>query len=69
MFCFVSLIVVAGYAFTFLGREFVPPLDEGAILASTVMLPETSLTESIKVGEQIEEIFLGFPEVVSVSRT
>ena len=32
---FVLLIFVAGYAYTFLGKEFVPPLDEGAIMAST----------------------------------
>ena len=56
-------------AFSFLGTEFVPPLDEGAIMASSVMLPETSLEESIKVGRHIEEIFLSFPEVLSVSRT
>jgi cobalt-zinc-cadmium resistance protein CzcA len=33
------------------------------------MLPETSLEESIKIGTRIENIFLSFPEVVSVSRT
>jgi len=66
---FLALILAAGYAFTFLGREFVPPLDEGAIMASTVMLPETSLEESIKMGQRVEQIFLSFPEVVSVSRT
>ncbi len=66
---FVLLIVVAGYAYTFLGKEFVPPLDEGAIMASTVMLPETSLEESLKMGKRVEQIFLSFPEVVSVSRT
>ncbi len=66
---FVILIAVAGIAFNFLGKEFVPPLDEGAIMASTVMLPETSLEESVKVATQIEKIFLSFPEVVSVSRT
>jgi len=66
----VTLILVGTVvAFSFLGNEFVPPLDEGAIMASSVMLPETSLEESIKVGRQIEEIFLSFPEVVSVSRT
>ncbi len=66
---FILLIAGAGYAYTFLGKEFVPPLDEGAIMASTVMLPETSLEESIRMGTQIEKIFLSFPEVVSVSRT
>jgi cobalt-zinc-cadmium resistance protein CzcA len=66
---FVILLIGAGVSYNFLGKEFVPPLDEGAILASTVMLPETSLEESIKMGERIEKIFLTFPEVVSVSRT
>jgi cobalt-zinc-cadmium resistance protein CzcA len=66
---FVILLIGAGVSYNFLGKEFVPPLDEGAIMASTVMLPETSLEESIKMGERIEKIFLSFPEVVSVSRT
>ncbi len=66
---FVLLIVVTGVAYNFLGKEFVPPLDEGAIMASTVMLPETSLEESVKMGSRVEKIFLSFPEVVSVSRT
>ena len=66
---FAILILGAAVAHTFLGKEFVPPLDEGAIMASTVMLPETSLEESVKMGTKIEKIFLSFPEVVSVSRT
>lgn len=66
---FVCLIIVAGISYQFLGHEFVPPLDEGAIMASTVMLPETSLEESDTMGKRIEKIFLSFPEVVSVSRT
>ncbi len=66
---FVILIIGAAVLFNFLGKEFVPPLDEGAIMASTVMLPETSLDESVKTGKQIEQIFMSFPEVVSVSRT
>jgi cobalt-zinc-cadmium resistance protein CzcA len=66
---FAMLIVSAGFAYTRLGKEFVPPLDEGAIMASTVMLPETSLEESIKIGRQVEKIFLSMPEVISVSRT
>jgi len=66
---FVALIIGAGVAYHFLGKEFVPPLDEGAIMVSSVMLPETSLEESIKMAMRIEKIFLSFPEVVSVSRT
>lgn len=66
---FVILIISAGISYNFLGKEFVPPLDEGAIMASTVMLPETSLEESVNMAIRIEKIFLSFPEVTSVSRT
>jgi cobalt-zinc-cadmium resistance protein CzcA len=69
IFVFALLIAGAAYAYTLLGKEFVPPLDEGAIMASTVMLPETSLEESVRMGRRIEAIFLSFPEVISVSRT
>ncbi|MEW5983688.1 MAG: efflux RND transporter permease subunit [Acidobacteriota bacterium] len=67
----VFLIVVgtgAGLS-TRLGSEFVPPLDENAILASTVMLPETSLEESVRIGGLVERALMEVPEVVSVSRT
>ncbi len=66
---FLILILGAAIASNFLGKEFVPPLDEGSIMASTVMLPETSLEESVRMGTKIENIFLSLPEVVSVSRT
>ena len=66
---FGALIVLAAVAFTFLGKEFVPPLDEGAIMASTVMLPETSLEESVRMGTRVERILMDVPEVVSVTRT
>ncbi len=66
---FVSLIIISAVCFTFLGKEFVPPLDEGAIMLSTVMLPETSLEESTRMGKQIEKTLLTYPEVISVSRT
>jgi len=64
-----GLVVLAGFLYSFMGKEFVPPLDEGSIMASTVMLPETSLEESGRIATQIERIFLSFPEVVSVART
>jgi cobalt-zinc-cadmium resistance protein CzcA len=66
---FGALILAAAVGFSFLGKEFVPPLDEGSIMASTVMLPETSLEESVRMGTRIEKIFLSLPEVISVSRT
>jgi cobalt-zinc-cadmium resistance protein CzcA len=62
-------VAAAAIALPRLGREFVPPLDEGAILASTVMLPETSLEESIAMGRRVERIIMALPEVASVTRT
>ncbi len=56
----IVLLMLVGtvVAFGFLGTEFVPPLDEGAIMASSVMLPETSLEESVKVGPGGSSTFL-----------
>jgi len=64
-----AIMVVAGMCYQRLGREFVPFMDEGAIMASTVMLPETSLDESVRIGKKVEDIFLSFPEVEYVCRT
>jgi cobalt-zinc-cadmium resistance protein CzcA len=65
---FVLFVAAGALAYPHLGKEFVPPLDEGAILASTVMLPETSLEESIATGKKVEAILRSFPEVSSVAR-
>ena len=64
-----AVLVLAGFCYQQLGSEFVPFLDEGSMIASTVMLPETSLEESVRIGKRIEEIFLSYPEVVKVCRT
>jgi CzcA family heavy metal efflux pump len=51
-----------------LGRTFLPEFNEGALTLSAVTLPGTSLAESDRLGRRIEEILLGFPEVVSTAR-
>ena len=54
-----------------LGTEFMPQMDEGAILASTQMLPGTSLEEATRVGIELENLLSDkekYPEVVSISR-
>lgn len=53
-----------------LGSEFMPELDEGAILLRSVKLPSISLAESRGIALRIEKEVRQFPEVVSaVSRT
>jgi len=51
----------------FVGTEFLPQLDEGAIVINIVKLPSASLEGSIAVGTEIERRVLSkFPEVETV---
>ncbi len=52
----------------FLGRTFLPEFNEGAITINAVTLPGTSLETSDRLGRQVEEALLKFPEVVSTAR-
>ena len=62
---FLSLVLVP-----FMGAEFVPRLDEGAIAIQTWRLPSVSLEESIKSSTMVEAVLMEFPEVETVvSRT
>jgi Cu(I)/Ag(I) efflux system membrane protein CusA/SilA len=49
-----------------IGREFMPPFDEGSILFMPVMLPSVSLTEAIRVIQIQDKIIKSFPEVEMV---
>lgn len=69
----VALLVLAIFVLLLpqLGTEFMPQMDEGAIVASTMMLPETSLEASTRAGIRIEGMLFDrekFPEIVSVTR-
>jgi cobalt-zinc-cadmium resistance protein CzcA len=64
-------VLIGGMALIpFIGREFVPIMDEGSIVLNLVRLPSISLSESLKIAGQIERLLLEIPEVRSVvSRT
>jgi cobalt-zinc-cadmium resistance protein CzcA len=49
--------------FPFLGREFMPELEEGSIMWRVTSIPSTSLDESIEVSKKIATAFKAFPEV------
>jgi len=56
--------------FPFMGAEFIPKLDEGAIALQAWRLPSVSLEESLNNTTKIENIIMDFPEVKTVvSRT
>lgn len=64
-----AILGAGAWAYPRLGSEFVPFFDEGSLIATTVMLPETSLQESRRIGTKVEEILLAFPDVLCVCRT
>lgn len=63
----VALALLAGSIalFPFLGREFMPTLQEGDIMWRVTGIPSSSLDQSIAVSIEIENALSQFPEVVS----
>ena len=60
------LLLAASFAlFPFLGKEFMPNLQEGTIMFRVTGIPSTSLDESIGVSNQIDGVLKGFPQVAS----
>ncbi len=65
-----TLLLAASFAlFPFLGKEFMPTLQEGMIQFRVTSIPSTSLDESIRVSNQIDKVLKGFPQVVSTLAT
>ncbi len=62
------LITILGFAMgRFIGREFMPPLDEGTVLFMPVMSPAVSLTYANEIMQEQDAIIRQFPEVESVA--
>jgi cobalt-zinc-cadmium resistance protein CzcA len=51
--------------FPFLGKEFMPQMQEGSIMWRVTGIPSTSLQESIRTSDVIAKAFKQFPEVES----
>jgi cobalt-zinc-cadmium resistance protein CzcA len=64
----IALVVVTAAlgSVPFLGTEFMPKLDEGAILIETRKLPSVSLQQSVDLSTHVEQIIKSFPEVRQV---
>lgn len=62
----VVLLVASVVIFRFLGAEFIPRLDEGALAMEARVLPSASLTESIRVYSAAERTLRQFPEVTNI---
>ncbi len=49
-----------------LGREFMPPLDEGSFLYMPSLLPQASLSQAVQVNSMQDRLIAAIPEVESV---
>lgn len=59
----VAALVASLAIFPFLGKEFMPQLQEGSIMWRVTGIPSTSLDESIRTSNTIAAAFKKFPEV------
>lgn len=62
----ITLVLVSGAVFPFLGGEFIPRLDEGDILVEVILAPSISLNEATKITTEIEKVTKNFQEVKTV---
>ena len=63
-----AMLLVAVLLTPFMGREFLPPFNEGALNINASLPPGTSLQESNRMGSVIERVLHEVPEVVSTTR-
>ena len=65
---FISIVILAGSIplVMRLGREFMPPLDEGSLLFMPVTLPDVSNSEIKRIMQVQDKLMLTVPEVQNV---
>ena len=59
----VGVFAVSAVAFTFLGQEFIPQLDERNLALASSRIPSTSLEQSLRMQRQVEAAVSSLPEV------
>ena len=67
---FLSVLLVAGSfaLYPMMGKEFLPPFNEGTSTINILSAPGTSLQESDRIGAIAEKLLLSIPEVISTGR-
>ncbi|MCE1247559.1 MAG: efflux RND transporter permease subunit [Firmicutes bacterium] len=66
--CAFLLLIPAAAGLIFVGKDFMPKMNEGAWVISTVTPAETSLEENNRITSQIEDILLKNPNIAEVIR-
>jgi cobalt-zinc-cadmium resistance protein CzcA len=59
----VAVALIALVVFTFLGREFIPQLDEKNVALASTRIPSTSLEQSLTMQQGVEKAISSLPEV------
>ncbi len=63
----VTALVAAGYAYTQLGKTFMPTMDEGDIIVSVEALPSVNLDEMIAINTRLQSAILAnVPDVAGI---
>lgn len=68
-FAFISSVTLIGlslFSMRWLGSEFLPPLNEGALWVTAEMPMSMSLTESVKLTSELRKELMQFDEVTNV---
>jgi cobalt-zinc-cadmium resistance protein CzcA len=61
-----GVLLLAAVAFSFVGREFMPTLDEQNLNLSSVRIPSTSIDQSVAIDLPLELAVMELPEVKTV---
>lgn len=61
-----SILGISIFSFRFLGTEFLPDLNEGALWVESSLPLSVNITESKKIANKMRDILLQFPEVDGV---
>jgi cobalt-zinc-cadmium resistance protein CzcA len=61
-----SILAISIFSFRFLGTEFLPDLNEGALWVESSLPLSVNITESRKIADKMRAILMQFPEVDGV---
>src|SRR5258708_15889137 len=64
----VGIVVLSYVCYSFLGTEFLPEMDEGGFILDYFTPPGSSLAESNRILQHIEQILRATSEVENTSR-